>query len=104
MSLLNSLPLPLKLGLRELRGGLRGFVIFILCIVLGVAAIGSVGSVRQAVLTGISEHGQEILGADIDLRMTNYPIEDETLAALQARYEVVRTTNLRGMVESATGQ
>ena len=33
--------LALRLALRELRGGLRGFRIFLACLALGVAAIGS---------------------------------------------------------------
>ena len=30
----------LRMALRELRGGLRGFYVFIACIAIGVAAIG----------------------------------------------------------------
>ena len=37
--------LPLRYALRELRGGLRGFYVFIACIALGVMAIAGVGSV-----------------------------------------------------------
>ena len=36
--------LPLRFALRELRGGLRGFYVFIACIALGVMAIAGVGS------------------------------------------------------------
>ena len=36
--------LSLRLALRELRGGLSGFYVFIACIALGVAAIAAVGS------------------------------------------------------------
>ena len=32
-----------RLAMRELRGGLRGFRIFLACLVLGVAAIAAVG-------------------------------------------------------------
>jgi putative ABC transport system permease protein len=37
--------LALRYALRELRGGLRGFYVFIACIALGVMAIAGVGSV-----------------------------------------------------------
>ncbi len=33
---------------RELRGGLKGFRIFLACLAIGVAAIAGVGSVRSA--------------------------------------------------------
>ena len=39
--------LSLRYALRELRGGLRGFYVFIACIALGVMAICGVGSVRR---------------------------------------------------------
>jgi hypothetical protein len=40
----SSLPLFLRLAVRELRGGLAGFRIFLACLALGVAAIAAVGS------------------------------------------------------------
>ena len=40
--------LPLRYALRELRGGLRGFYVFIACIALGVMAIAGVGSVAAS--------------------------------------------------------
>ena len=44
--------LPLRYALRELRGGLRGFYVFIACIALGVMAIAGVGSVAASLPTG----------------------------------------------------
>jgi putative ABC transport system permease protein len=45
--------LALRYALRELRGGLRGFYVFIACIALGVMAIAGVGSVAPASATGL---------------------------------------------------
>ena len=45
--------LTLRLALRELRGGLRGFYVFIACIALGVLAIAAVGSFARASPTGL---------------------------------------------------
>ena len=42
--------LELRLALRELRGGLRGFYVFIACIALGVMAIASVGSFSRGLV------------------------------------------------------
>ncbi|WP_420860476.1 ABC transporter permease [Algirhabdus cladophorae] len=58
------------LALRELRGGLRGFGIFLLCLALGVAAIAAVGTVRSAILQGITEQGAVLLGGDAQLEFT----------------------------------
>ena len=91
------MPLSLRLALRELRGGLRGFGIFLLCIVLGVAAIAAVGGVRGAVLEGIGEHGRPLLGGDIELRMTSEPMPKDALDYITGRYPVSRTATLRSM-------
>jgi putative ABC transport system permease protein len=91
------MPLSLRLALRELRDGLRGFGIFLLCIVLGVAAIAAVGGVRGAVLEGIGEHGRPLLGGDIELRMTSEPMPKDALDYIAGHYPVSRTATLRSM-------
>ena len=42
----------LRFAVRELRGGLRGFYVFIACIALGVATIAGVGSLSRALNDG----------------------------------------------------
>ncbi len=61
----SSMPLLLRLALRELRGGLKGFGIFLACIALGVAAIASVSSLSRSLTEGISREGRRILGGDM---------------------------------------
>ncbi len=91
------MPLALRLALRELRGGLKGFTVFLLCIALGVAAIAAVGGVRGAVMEGIGEHGRPLLGGDIELRMTSEPMPRAPLDYVTGRYAVSRTATLRSM-------
>ena len=43
----------LRLAGRELRGGVRGFRVFLACLVLGVGAIAAIGSLRAAVEAGL---------------------------------------------------
>ncbi|MCC7348128.1 MAG: hypothetical protein IT538_12075, partial [Variibacter sp.] len=57
--------LPLRLALRELRGGLRGFLVFIACIALGVMTIAAVGSFARSLTEGLAREGRSILGGDI---------------------------------------
>jgi putative ABC transport system permease protein len=59
-----------RLARRELRGGLRGFRIFLGCVILGVAAIAAVGTLREAVRTGLATQGAELLGGDAELEFT----------------------------------
>jgi putative ABC transport system permease protein len=63
--------LSLRYALREMRGGLTGFAVFIACIALGVGAIAAVGSVTRALVAGIAEEGQAILGGDIAFRINH---------------------------------
>ena len=46
-------PLPVALALRELRGGLSGFYVFVACIALGVAVITAVGALADALRSKI---------------------------------------------------
>ena len=65
-----ALPVPLRFALRELRGGLRGFAIFLLCLAFGVTAIAAVGTVRTSIMTGLADQGSAILGGDAQLEFT----------------------------------
>ncbi|MET4101121.1 putative ABC transport system permease protein [Roseovarius sp. MBR-78] len=59
-----------RIAARELRGGLRGFRIFLGCVILGVAAIAAVGTLREAVRTGLATQGAELLGGDAEIELT----------------------------------
>src|SRR2546423_14451931 len=54
-----------RFALREMRGGLRGFAVFIACIALGVAAIAGVGSFARSLGDGLAREGRVILGGDV---------------------------------------
>ena len=62
--------LPLRLALRELRGGLAGFRVFLACLALGVAAIAAVGSVRAAIGHGLAREAAALLGGDAEIEFT----------------------------------
>ncbi len=91
------LGLALRLARRELRGGLKGFRIFLACLFLGVAAIAGVGAVSQALLEGLRNDGRAILGGDVDLSLVHHEASAEQLAWLQERGEVSITAHLRAM-------
>jgi putative ABC transport system permease protein len=61
--------LALRYAWRELRGGLRGFGVFIACIALGVMAISGVGSVAQSLADGLAQAGSAILGGDLNFAL-----------------------------------
>ncbi|MEO1555108.1 MAG: FtsX-like permease family protein [Pseudomonadota bacterium] len=73
-----SLATSARFAARELRGGLRGFRIFLACLALGVAAIAAVGSVRSAIEAGLEREGAALLGGDAELDFTyRFATEDE---------------------------
>ena len=94
------MPLALQLALRELRGGLRGFGIFLACIILGVAAIAAVGALRDSVVAGIAENGQVLLGGDVELRQSNLPLAQDVQAWLAREGEISQTVTMRGMASN----
>src|SRR6056297_935049 len=62
--------LAVRLALRELRGGLTGFRIFLACVILGVAAIAAVGTVRSSIAEGLAREGAGLLGGDASIELT----------------------------------
>lgn len=70
---------------RELRGGLAGFRVFLLCLALGVAAIAAVGMVRAAIEAGLRAQGAVILGGDAQMEFTYRFATQEERAWMEAR-------------------
>ena len=62
---------------RELRGRKRGLWVFLLCLILGVGAITSVGTLSQSVLAGLDAQGNTLLGGDVSLRLHSRPFQDD---------------------------
>ena len=96
------LGLALRLARREMRGGLRGFRLFLACLALGVAAIAAVGSVSQSMLRGLATDGRALLGGDLDLRLVHRPASPEQRAWLAARGTVSEVVEMRAMARAAT--
>jgi putative ABC transport system permease protein len=72
--------LALTLARRELRGGLRGFRVFLACLALGVAAIAAVGTLRTGIQQGLTDQGAVILGGDAEMRFTYRSADPEERA------------------------
>lgn len=79
-----SLGLAAKLARRELRGGLKGFRVFLACLALGVAAIAAVGMVRAAIEGGLAEQGAALLGGDAQMEFTYRTATDDERTFMDA--------------------
>jgi len=95
--------LALRFALRELRGGLAGFYIFLACIALGVAAISGVNSVARSITEGIAEEGQVILGGDVAVSLVQQQINDEQAGFIASKGSVSRVSTLRAMARLPDG-
>ena len=84
-----SLAIAARFARRELRGGLRGFRIFLACLALGVAAIAGIGSVRSSIEAGISEQGAVLLGGDAQMQFTYRYASDEERAWMATQASAV---------------
>jgi putative ABC transport system permease protein len=92
--------LPLRFAWRELRGGLRGFYVFITCISLGVMAIAGVGSVASGLADGLARDGRVILGGDLSFSLSLREANDAERAFLDAHGRLSTAATMRAMVRT----
>ena len=96
--------LALRYAVRELRGGLRGFYVFIACIALGVMAIAGVGSVAASLGDGLAREGRTLLGGDAAFSLIQREAKPDEVAFLRSRGEVSVAATLRAMARAADGR
>src|SRR3954452_9728613 len=92
-----ALPVTLRLALRELRGGLRGFGVFLACIALGVAAIAGVSSIARSLTEGLAHEGRRILGGDMAFSLIHREANAGEREFLTARGRASSIAALRAM-------
>ncbi|MBY5332548.1 ABC transporter permease [Rhizobium leguminosarum] len=95
--------LAFRLALRELRGGIRGFYIFLACIALGTGAIAAVNSVSQSITDTIASQGQELLAGDIRFELNNREASPQEIGFLDGLGTVSVSTGLRSMARKPDG-
>jgi putative ABC transport system permease protein len=98
-----TLRLALRFSLREMRGGLSGFLIFLTCIGLGVAAIGGVNSVARAISAGVANEGQSLLGGDLRFELVQRDADAAEKAYLQDLGILSKAVSMRSMARLADG-
>jgi putative ABC transport system permease protein len=96
--------LALRYALRELRGGLRGFYVFIACIALGVMAIAGVGSVAASLGEGLAREGRTLLGGDVAFSLIQREAKPDEIAFLRSRGQVSVAATLRAMARTGDGR
>lgn len=99
------LPVAWRIARRELRGGLKGFLTFLICLAVGVAAVAAVGLINASVVATIEKDARALLGGDVVLDNVNLPIPPESLRELiPAGAPTVTTARTNAMVTSPNGR
>ena len=62
---------------RELRQGVRGFGVFLACLILGVFAITGVGAFSEAARQGLLADARSIMGGDVEVLLTSRRMSEE---------------------------
>ena len=89
-----------RIARREIRGSVARFRVFLGALMLGVAAIGTVGSVAEAMRDGIAGNARLLLGGDVELRSLYMPTPDPVLATAQEYGTLSRTITMWAMLAS----
>ena len=90
--------------LRNLRGGLQGFRVFIGCVALGVAALTGITLLAQSLGDGLATHGRRILGGDLSISRMQRPATAQELDYFHTLGQISSTATMRAMVRSQSGQ
>ena len=91
--------IPLRFALRDLRGGLRGFYVFIACIALGVMAIAGVNSFASSLGDGLAREGRTILGGDLAFTLIHREADATERAFLDRAGRVSAAATMRAMAQ-----
>ena len=98
------IPLSLRFAGRELRGGVRGFRIFLACLALGVAAIAAAGSTAEAFRRGLASQASEILGGDLSLTLRARQFNAGERAILEKAGRVSYSVASMAMAQAPSGE
>ncbi len=96
--------LPLRLALRELRSGVRGFRIFLACLALGVAAIAAAGSTAEAFRQGLAAQAREIAGGDVSASVWQRRFTPAERARLEKTGRIAWAVGVNAMAEAPSGE
>jgi putative ABC transport system permease protein len=97
---MSDVALAFRFARRELRGGLRGFRVFIACLVLGVAAIAGVGSFAAGITRALQEDARVLLGGDLELSFTHRTATPDQLRAMEEAATVSTIAEMRAMART----
>ncbi len=85
---------------REIRHGVRGFRLFILCLLLGVTVIASVGLLSDILKDGLQRNAKSLLGGDYEVYLTYRGLTPEQQSAIEKTATLSLAIELRTIAQS----
>jgi putative ABC transport system permease protein len=92
-----------RLAARDLRAGGRGLWLLLLCLFLGTAALAGIGSLSASILGALDDQSRQMLGGDLEMRVSQRRATVEEGAAFAARGRTSETVSANTMVQPMTG-
>ncbi len=87
----------LNIAAAELKSGIKGFKLFLICLAIGVAAIAAAGSMAQAFRTGLDSEQRRILGGDFVLSLRQREPSPEQIKFFQSNGQISLATDANTM-------
>jgi len=88
----------LRLALAEIRHGWKHFLVFVVCLALGVAIMGAVGGLGSVVSGALEREAKSLLGGDIEARLRGVEAPPDERALLESYGRVSYVATLRSML------
>ncbi len=89
---------------REILGSLGRFRMFLGALALGVAAIGTVGSVAESMRSGINNNARVLLGGDIEFSSLHTPPDDGIIDVARQFGKISQVVQMRAMLQTKSAR
>ena len=89
---------------REIRGSIGRFREFLGALLLGVAAIGTVGSVAESMRSGIGDNARILLGGDIEFSSLHTEPDSRITVIAETFGTVSQVVQMRAMLQTPTAR
>ncbi|ONF95195.1 ABC transporter permease [Sphingomonas jeddahensis] len=92
-----------RLAIRDLRAGGRGLWLLLVCLFLGTAALAGIGSLAASITGALDEQSRQLLGGDLELRVSQRRPTVEENAAFAAYGRTSEAIQVNTMAQRLAG-
>ncbi|OWK32443.1 ABC transporter permease [Sphingomonas mucosissima] len=92
-----------RLAIRDLRAGGRGLWLLLICLFLGTAALAGIGSLSSSITAALDAQSRQLLGGDLELRVSQRRPSVEESAAFAAYGRTSESVAVNTMAQSRGG-